>query len=281
MLKLILIFLFFGTEFSAGLSQGIYGVMLLITAVPAARQAAWLAHARQAAAVVPDGLGAAACSQPLLAAEGVSWGDICLGLRRLKSNTLPDDGCWHAFPAWPPVSCPGLWQTKCVKSSWGSEGTSLCFYNGGERERGTNVCQALGLCNSQSAVLPYAGDLIYGSELWTAVAASCDFCHSCRAVTAASRAAAVISFSTTISDCHSWAWQILFLPAGFLCSIPRLPARKSAFPPWLWALPNTDSVTLGLGVQAHAGAVVRLQGIMLWEENKPPAAADCRAANSR
>jgi len=34
-----------------------------------------------------------------------------------------------------------------------------------EGERGTNFCQVLGLCSSQSAVLPYAGDLTDGNEL--------------------------------------------------------------------------------------------------------------------
>lgn len=44
--------------------------MLLLTHVPAARKAAWQAHAWQAAAVVTEGLGVDAYSQPLLGGKG-------------------------------------------------------------------------------------------------------------------------------------------------------------------------------------------------------------------
>lgn len=149
-----------------------------------------------------------------------------------------------------------------------------------EGERGTNICQVLGLCYSQSAVLPYAGDLIYGNELWTAVAVSCDFCDSCRAVTAASSGRAVIGSSATTSDCSSWARKNLSHPAGPLCCMhTQASGKKGCVPVLVLGSFECDSVILASGVQAYFGAIVRGKeetGIILREKNKLHAAIDCR-----
>ena len=59
----------------------------------------------------------------------------------------------------------------------------------------------------------------------------------------------------------------------------QAPGKKGCVPALVLGSFEHDSVILGSGVQAYAGAIVRGKeeaGIILWEKNKLCAAVDCR-----